>query len=239
MKRGFLAVSVAGLLAVGGGLLVSTTGSAATAPNVTCQPGQTLSSTSPGYNNVTVPAADHGANFCNIQGATVHGEVTVLSGGAVVIGGTSTIGSLSSNSAGTGNGDVLGNGAFNFSVVMCNSTDLGTLTINGSQSLVMLGDSDVVGGNNCGGNTLKGLTNTVNDNRGGVEIDSNTVNGNLSVNSNFGLIPTTIDADTPQETTDVSNNADSTHKLTCAGNALPVESTGNTFASYPGGQCGP
>ncbi|MBV8385287.1 MAG: hypothetical protein JO155_00705 [Acidimicrobiia bacterium] len=233
MKRRLVAVSVVGLLSLGAAILAIPAGSAATAPNVTCQPGQTLSGV---YNNVLVPGTDNGANYCSIQGATINGTLTVQPGGAVVIGSGSTVHAITSNSAGTGTGDPLGLFAtYNFSVIMCNSTVTSTMTINGSQSAVLIGDSDA----GCGGNTLNGASNTLNDNHGGVEVDSNTVNGNLSVNDTTGHVAAVLDADSPPETTDVSNNSDSTHSLTCAGNAPTVVSSGNTFASYPGGQCGP
>ena len=230
MKRRFLAVAMAGLLAAGGAVLVSTAGSAATAPNVTCKPGQQLIGGT--YNNVVVPSTDNGSNFCYIQGATILGTLTVQSGGAVIVTGASTINNITANGAGTGYDP------YPFSVIMCGSTVNGTMSINGSNSAVVLGSDDAQLG--CTPNTFNGRTNTVNDNRGGVEISGNYVNGNLSVNDNSGHIDPALDPDAvPNQTTDVSNNSDSTHKLTCVGNAPVVVSTGNTFASYPGGQCGP
>src|SRR5438477_6816911 len=168
MKKGFLAVSLAGLVAVSGAALV--TGTAFAAPNVTCGPGQTLSGT---YNNVTVPSTDNFSNFCTISSrATVEGQVIVQSGGAVYIAGT--IGSLSSNSAGVGFGDPLGIGApFNFSVLVCDAIVKGPLSVNGSSSAVLIGDDDA----RCDIDSL-GRSNTVSNNRGGVEIVGNIVNGN-------------------------------------------------------------
>ena len=229
MKRRFLAVAMAGVLAAGGAVVVGTAGWAATAPNATCKPGGVVGLGV--YNNVVVPAQDNGSNYCFISGATINGTLTVQSGGAVEIF-TSTIHKITSNGAGIGTDTV------HFSILMCQSTVNSTMTINGSQSGVFIGDTDFSGGG-CNGNTLNGASNTLNDNHGGVEVDSNTVNGNLSVNDTTGNVDPGVDTDSPPETTDVSNNSDSTHRLTCSGNAPTVVSSGNTFASYPGGQCGP
>ena len=232
MRRSLVAASVAGLVALAGAVLIP--GTARAAANLTCQVG--FPSGAKGtYNNVIVPSTAKGSNFCFLDGATVLGNVSVQPGGAVFIANSTIAGTLTSTSAGTGTG---GGGA-TFSVVMCGTTLGGNMSISGSSSPVEIFTDDYnscIGGS--AGNTLNGANNIVVDNRGGVEVESNQVNGNLSVSDNRGLIhaPNPDSDEVANQTTAVNNNSDSTHRLSCWNNAGVVVSSVNTFQSVVG-QC--
>jgi hypothetical protein len=233
MRRSLVAAAVAGVVALAGAVLIQGTAHAGATP---CQggfhqPGGT-------YGNVVVPSSANGSNFCFLNGATVQGQVKVQAGGAVLIANTTIASNLSSASAGTATG---GSG-LTFSVVLCGTTVGGQVSITSSQSLVEIGTDDFA---TCVTtahpiqNTLNGVSNDISNNRGGVEVESNQVNGNLSVNKNHGFIPGVRDPDAASnETTSVNNNSGSTHRLTCMENAPVVNSSGNTFQSIVG-QCGP
>ena len=235
MRRSLVAAAVAGVVALAGAVLVP--GTAHAAANLTCQ-GAFANPASGTYNNVLVPSTANGTNFCYLNGATVLGSVSVQSGGAVLIANTTIAHNLVSVSAGTATGGA----GLTFSVVMCGTTVDRNVRVTGSASLVEIGTDDFttcVTAAHPIGNTLNGTTNNITRNRGGVEVESNQVNGNLNVNGNRGVLPTNRDPDAvPNESTAVNNNSDSTHRLKCVGNAGIVDSSHNTFASIVG-QCRP
>lgn len=231
MRRGLVAAAFAAGVALAGTVLAP--GTAGAVDNFTCQGGFSNPPASGTYTNVIVPSTANGTNFCYLNGATVQRNVTVQPGGAVLIANTTIGRSVTSTSAGTGAG-----GQF-FSVAMCGSTVGRNVSVSGSSSLVEIGTDDY--GNNCVGtirqNTLNGNTDITN-NQGGVEVEGNQVNGNLSVNRNSGALSNySRDFDAgPNVTTAVNNNSDSTHHLSCSGNAGVVDSTNNTFKTVTG-QC--
>ena len=233
MRRSLVAAAVAGVVALAGAVLVPST---AHAVGLTCEGGFGNQATGT-YNNVLVPSDANGSNFCVLNGATVLGGVVVKPGGAVLIGNTTITNGLTSVSAGTGTG---GNG-LTFSLAMCGTTVDGKVSITRSASLVEVGTDDYTpcfDPQHTIPNTLNDTTN-VSDNNGGVEVESNQVNADLTVNNNRGAIPTNRDFDaSPGQTAAVNNNHDSTHRLTCLGNASIGVSSGNTFKSIVG-QCGP
>jgi hypothetical protein len=235
MRRSLVAATIAGVIALTGAVLVP--GTAQAAADLTCQ-GGFFNPASGTYNNVFVPSAANGSNFCFLNGATVLGNVTVETGAALLVANTT----IARNFVSVGAGTATGGSGLTFSVVMCGTTVGRTVLITGSSSLVEIGTDDFatcVTTQHPIQNTLNGLTNAITRNRGGVEVESNQVNGNLDVDYNSGSIPSARDADAvANQTTSVNNNSDSTHRLTCVGNAPVVVSSGNTFASIVG-QCGP
>jgi hypothetical protein len=230
-----MAAAVAGVVALVGVVLVP--GTAHAADNLTCQGGFATPATGT-YNNVLVPSNANGENFCDLNGATVLGNVTVKARGALLITNTSVALNVTSSSAGTG----FGGGGLTFSVAMCGTTVGGHLNVIRSSSLVEIGTDDF--GDNCVGqirhNTLNGVTNSISRNRGGVEVEDNQVNGNLTVSYNRGSIPRNRDGDAALsgQSIAVNHNSDSTHTLKCVGNAGIVDSSANSFASVVG-QCNP
>jgi hypothetical protein len=155
------------------------------APKVTCT---TDLSSPPNYpGNVVVPSGE----TCNLQSAKVGGNVTVQPGGRLISGAATVIGgSVTSTNAGTDNRDVLGTGAFDFSVVICNSTIKGNVSISGSASSVL------VGGPGCGGNAIAGDVSLVGNKSRNNHLSSNDptydcnlgttcrIGGNATVNGN-------------------------------------------------------
>ena len=234
MRRALVAAAAIGVVALAGTMLLP--GTAHGDADFTCQGG--FSNPASGtYKNVIVPSTANSTNFCFMNGATVTKNVTVQPGGAVLIA-NSTIGrDFTSPSAGTAAGGLY------FSVAMSGSTVGHNLSVSGSSSLVEIGTDDY--GNNCVGtiapNTLNG-SNNISNNQGGVEVEGNHVNGDLTVNNNSGLLPggpngRDFDA-SPGATTAVNNNSDSRHQLSCSGNAGVVDSSNNTFKTVLG-QCNP
>jgi hypothetical protein len=234
MRRGLVAAAVAGVLALAGAVLVP--GTAQAAAN-SCQGGFGSPATGT-YGNVVVPSSANGTNFCFLNGATVHGKVVVQAGGSVLIANTTIDLNLVAADAGT----AIGGGGLTFSVVLCGTTVGGKVNITSSQSLVEVGTDDFTSCVTSGHpiqNTLNGVTNTISDNHGGVEVESNQVNGDLNVDDNRGAIPGARDPDAgSNETTSVNNNSGPTHRLKCVNNAPVVTSSGNVFQSIVG-QCGP
>jgi len=235
MRRSQVAAAVAGVVALAGAVLVP--GTAHADANLTCQGGFANQGTGT-YNKVLVPSTANGENFCVLNGATVLRDVSVQAGGAFLIANTSIARNLDSAGAGTATG---GSG-LTFSAVLCGTTVGGAVSITKSSSLVEVGTDDFatcVNAQHPIGNTLNGVSNTIAYNRGGVEVESNHVNGNLTVNNNSGVIPTNRDFDAaPNESTAVNHNSDSTHQLKCVGNAGVVDSHFNTFQTIIG-QCNP
>ena len=246
MRRSLMAAAVAGVVALAGAVLVP--GTAHAASNVTCE-GGFLNPTSGSFTNVLVPSNANGENFCFLKDSSVSGNVTVKAGGAILMANSSVAKNVTSSSAGTAFG---GNGV-TFSFAMCGSTigfDGGHLVVTRARSLVEIGTDDPTPGSNppptCVTsahpitNFLEGSTNSITHNRGGVEVESNDVLGNLTVSYNRGsLLDSNRDPDAvPNQSIAVNNNTDSTHTLKCLGNAGVVDSHNNTFQSVVG-QCNP
>ncbi len=222
---------LAGTLLIAGGAAVMAAPAQAAFNPYACNTGSVYNNaffgTTPG--RVIVPS---GAT-CNLQGATVGGSVLVQPGGSLIIGGGSTIkGGVSSSSAGTGNGDPFGTGAENFSVIICNSTISGALSVSNSASQVLIGGTSSTGGG-CGGNNIAGSV-TVSSNQGIVSVSDNGgscaapggtcgIGGNLSATSNVG--PTKI-----------FNNVIAAG-LACSNNTPPITGSGNTTGGSKSGQC--
>jgi len=169
---------------------------------------------------------------CELQGATITGNVSVLPGGALIVGGGTTItGQLSAIDPGKASGNPFGTGAENFSVIVCNSKVNGKTSVTGAVSQVLLGGTSSTGGG-CGGNKFgnnvavtsnKGRV-TVSDNGGACAAPGGTcgITGSLSVTSNK-----------PGPVTITNNTITTT--LSCTSNA-GVTSSGNT-ATTKTGQC--
>jgi hypothetical protein len=228
MRRKIFSIVTVVLLAVGAGLVGEQAASAAFNP-ATCNTGADYATaffgSTPG--NVIVPS---GAT-CNLQEATVGGNVVVQPGGRLIIGsGTVVKGSVTANNAGTDTASPLGSPQA-FSVIICNSTIGGNVSISGSASEVTVGGNSSGGG--CGGNSIGGGV-SVSNNHGRVEVSDNSpgpdchvsagckVGGGVSVFNNTGPV-------------EVNNNK-ITGGLSCSGNGT-ISSSGNTTGGAKSGQC--
>lgn len=217
MKRRFLTVVTAALVAVGGVGLISTTASAAT---VNCATGV---DPGPQTGSVIVPA---GVN-CNIQGDAIGGSVIVNPGGTLILGGGSTVGhNVVSSNAGstTGTNPITGSGTLTWSVISCNTTIGGQLTVTGSSALVLIGDEEGCGAVNTTGNV------SFSNNKGGVEMFGATDGANVAAGNNKGV------------TEDESNSVEIVGNtiqgnLSCSGNAGGVAIDGGNTAAHTTGQC--
>ena len=221
MRRRVLAVMVAGLMVAGGAVFSQ---GAMAVPSLAC--------TGPMSGTINANLFVPSGSTCNLQGATVNGNVAVQPGGRLVVGGGSTInGNLSSQSAGTDTTTNPFGPAESFSVVVCNSKITGTTIISDSASQVLLGGTSV-GGGGCGGNSF-GNNVSLSDNHAAVIFSNNGgacaapggtcgVTGNVNITNN-----------TPGPVT-VRGNVISGN-LSCFGNGT-VTSAGNT-AKNKNGQC--
>jgi hypothetical protein len=168
MRARFVSAAAIALL-LGGGLLVQQSASAAT---YTCT--SVFSGTTSG--GVVVPS---GAT-CNLQGATVNGTVSVAPGGRLISGSDTVItGGVSASHAGTDNADPFASGAEDFSVIICNTTISGPVSISYSESQVLVGGTSSSGGG-CGGNNIAGSV-TLSYNQGPVTLAENSPNGDCNI----------------------------------------------------------
>jgi hypothetical protein len=217
-RRIFSAVGVAFLM--GAGLLVQQGASAAT---YTCD--TVFSGTTSG--GVVVPS---GAT-CNLQGATVNGTVSVAPGGRLISGSDTVItGGVIASHAGTDNADPFASGAEDFSVIICNTTISGPVSISYSDSQVLVGGTSSSGGG-CGGNNIAGSV-TLSYNKAIVTLDNNSssdcnigtcrIGGTVSVSYNVGPV-------------DVRNNLIG-GGLSCSNNGT-ITGANNTTKGPKTGQC--
>lgn len=218
--RRFLFVVLAGLLALAGGVAVSGQAFGAT---VNCSGDLTGTVNA----DVIVPSN----STCNIQEATVNGNVSVQAGGRIIIGSGSTInGNVWAPSLGTDT-SVFGEG-HPFSAIICNSKITGTVTLDKAPSEVTVGGESAALQGGCGGNSI-GSNVTLASNRGPVSLSANGgqckapggtcgIGGNANVNSNTGTATVT------------DNNI--TGNLNCASNGS-VFTSGNTVGGTRNGQC--
>lgn len=217
--RRVLTVVLAGLLALAGGVAVS---GQAFGASVNCS-GNLAGSVNA---DVIVPPN----STCNIQGATVNGNVSVQAGGRIIIGGGSTInGNVWAPSLGA---DTEFFGGRSFSAIICNSKITGTVTLDkGPSEVTVGGESNALQGG-CGGNSI-GSNVTLAANRGPVSLSANGgacqapggtcgIGGNANVNSNTASATVT------------DNHI--TGNLNCAANG-EVSASGNTVGGTKNGQC--
>jgi hypothetical protein len=217
------AVVVTGLLLGALGFAISPA-SAATPP---CQ-GQGTDYTG----TIIVPAG----TTCYLQGGTITGSVIVQPGGRLVTGsGTHITGSVSADRAGSDTANLLGNGPFSFSVVMCNTIVDGSVSVTRSTDHVLIGDDLSPFG--CGSNRIGGNV-TLTGNTQGVILDNDPtscpigacgIGGSVTVSNNTG---TTLD---DVQSAEVANNVIK-GALSCFGNQNGVIGGNNTAASKSG-QC--
>lgn len=219
--RRFLTVVLAGLLALAGGVVVSGQAFGAVV-NCTGDLTGTVNA------DVIVPSN----STCNIQGATVNGNVSVQAGGRIIINGGSTInGNVWAPSLGTDT-QTFSEGR-TFSAIICNSKITGTVTLDKAPSEVTVGGTSRALGKGCGGNSIGGNV-TLANNTGPVSLSENGgpcqnvpggtcgIGGNANVNSNTG--PVSV----------FDNNI--TGNLSCALNGT-ITAAGNTVGGTKNGQC--
>jgi len=169
---------------------------------------------------------------CNLQGPglVINGNVSVQPGGRLIIGGATQVnGNVTSTGAGTDSTTDTFAVPESFSVVICNSTITGSVSISSSASQVLVGGTSA-GGGGCGGNNIGGDVNLT-SNRGQVSVSENSgddcnirtcrIGGNVSLTSNKG--PTFV------VNNDIGGN------LACTSNGS-VTASGNT-ANQKLGQC--
>jgi hypothetical protein len=227
-----LVSSLAGVLLVAGWLTVMAAPAQAVFNPAACNTGSdyatSFSGTTPG--NVVVPS---GAT-CNLQGATIGGNVIVQPGGRLIIGGGTTVkGYVTSGGAGTDTANPFGTGPEAFSVIICNSTIGGPVSVSNAASQVLIGGTSSTGGG-CGGNNIAGNVSvsnnqslvTVSENGGTCRAPGGTckIGGSLFASNNVG--PTKI-----------FNNVIA-GALACSNNAPgAITGGGNTTGGSKTGQC--
>jgi hypothetical protein len=117
------------------------------------------------------------------------------------------------------------------SITVCNTTVNGSMTISGATGFVLLGDpSD----DNCPGNTVRGNV-TLQNNTGGLELESNHISGNAAVFGNSGLGRVPGEDDRPEIEVNTIGGY-----LACSGNSPGVKNDGppnNTVTGARSGQC--
>jgi hypothetical protein len=205
MRKILLSIMGAALIAGTGALTVP----ASAAPPLTC------TGTNSGiYSSVIVPSGF----TCYLEGATVNGSVTVQPGGRLAVFGSTIKGSVNSDRAGTDTNRIF------FSIVICESSITGSVTITRATSNVFVGDPDV----GCDNNTIGGSV-TLNSNDVGPELINNKISGSVTVNSNQG-----VTHDDPQSAHVQFDTI--TGALNCAGNVNGVKGGVNTAAAKTG-QC--
>jgi hypothetical protein len=155
-----------------------------------------------------------GSGTVCLVNARVTGSVIVGSGGQLVVSQSSVGGSLSAPRA--------------VAITMCASTVHGRVAISGTTKFVLLGDP---GDDGCPGNQF-GASVTLSANHGAVEVDQNTITGNLIVKKTTGTGPYPED-----QAAEIGGNT--IHSgLSCSGNA-PISNDGaaNSVTGARTGQC--
>jgi hypothetical protein len=220
MRKLLVGLTAAMLISAGGAAF-----GAAAAPTTTSCTGDLPGSVT---GNVVVPAGGH----CNIQGLNVTGNVLVQPGGTLISGSGSMLGG---NVVSGGAGSAWGPFGYSFSVLICNTTIGGSVSVSKSTDNVIIGDDD-----DCGSNNIARSV-SVTSNTGGVEMSNNPSPdacpiGNCGIGGSVTVVSNTGSTHDDAAAAEITANRIA-GSLICSGNSAMDPDGGNVVAGTKTGQC--